>query len=775
MLTNPAFYESIIMKKALLSVFLSFAINICLLAAEPDWTINPYDFQYDMTAYVHLSVDGVPVSQLSSYTIAAFHGDECRGIVSVRSAQSTEYGYLRIRSNQSHGETITFQVFDSSTSKLTIATNQITFQANSTIGYPSSPLIIHTSAQIDSTFVINHLQYTIINDTAVQVAIADPTYAGEVSIPAAVIHPDNSQSYAVTHIADNGFYRCPNITSVLLSEGLRYIGEKAFAQSAQLSGVLTIPSTVTQIGDYAFYSGVNQVHTVRILSHTPPTITKDAWSNVFLSMHNAKFEIPCGALQTYLSNKNWKYLPFYDNCGNIIIDQVLYRITDQQLRTASAQKIAQGNITYLEPLHKLIIPDSIPYLNHYYKVTSIPDSAFIACTIVDTLVMGNNVIAVGKHAFYRCTALTALTLSSNLQTIGDKAFAQATPITGTITFAESLKTVGEHAFYGCAHIDTLRFLGSNPPALSESASTIFYTNSSHAIVEIPCGANQTHAWENNFWNLTFIETCLPLTIYHTGQGDITTCTTPRVGKIYYKRTFTPYVWETIYLPFEVESVLLYDPMDDAIYDINAPWNLATGGYFYLATGVSGTQDFSIAEQLQANTPYIIQFSDNYYADKEITFVSKDNYVNISTDFAPGYDRYTMYGNTTMIDQTISNVFMLNNTNTFYYHEQPLTLHPFECYVAFDRTATPAHNARMFSIRYVPTNNATLPYLTPDNLLMQYYDNHLHLQPNGLPISVYTINGTLLFYSNGETSTIAIPLHSGCYLLRYANQTHKIIL
>ena len=114
-------------------------------------------------------------------------------------------------------------------------------------------------------------------------------------------------------------------------------------------------------------------------------------------------------------------------------------------------------------------------------------------------------------------------------------------------------------------------------------------------------------------------------------------------------------------------------------------------------------------------------------------------------------------------------------NTFYYHDQPLTLHPFECYVAFDRAATPALNARMFSIRYVPTNNATLPYLTPDNLLMQYYDNHLHLQPNGLPISVYTINGTLLFYSNGETSTIAIPLHSGCYLLRYANQTHKIIL
>jgi hypothetical protein len=150
-------------------------------------------------------------------------------------------------------------------------------------------------------------------------------------------------------------------------------------------------------------------------------------------------------------------------------------------------------------------------------------------------------------------------------------------------------------------------------------------------------------------------------------------------------------------------------------------------------------------------------------------------VDISSDFVPGYDRYTMYGNTTMIDQTISNVYMLNNANTFYYHDQPLTLHPFECYVAFDRAATPALNARMFSIRYVPTNNATLPYLTPDNLLMQYYDNHLHLQPNGLPISVYTINGTLLFYSNGETATIAIPLHSGCYLLRYANQTHKIIL
>ena len=85
-------------------------------AQTQHWQCNPYGWQYDMTAYVTVLNKSNPVSQLADYEIAAFCGDECRGVATVQTAEKdgneTVYGYLRIRSNQQSGETITFRVYD---------------------------------------------------------------------------------------------------------------------------------------------------------------------------------------------------------------------------------------------------------------------------------------------------------------------------------------------------------------------------------------------------------------------------------------------------------------------------------------------------------------------------------------------------------------------------------------------------------------------------------------------------------------------------------------
>ena len=135
-----------------------------VLAQEAHWQCNVYDYQYDMTAYVDVTVDGVAVSDYDNYEVAAFCGEECRGVASVEEIPNTEknYYYLRIRSNQNEGETISFKVYDREKSKeYSIAGNTVTFSAQSMQGYPSSPIVLGAANLYRLTYTLDGAEYSV--------------------------------------------------------------------------------------------------------------------------------------------------------------------------------------------------------------------------------------------------------------------------------------------------------------------------------------------------------------------------------------------------------------------------------------------------------------------------------------------------------------------------------------------------------------------------------------------------------------------------------------
>lgn len=119
----------------------------------PHWSVNMYDYQYDMTAYVTLVVDNEVVTDLSGYEIAAFCGTECRGVATVETVtlggQQKSYAYLRIRSNQEQGETITFKVYEKSKKReFNIENGSMTFKSLDVQGLPSAPVQLALSRVI---------------------------------------------------------------------------------------------------------------------------------------------------------------------------------------------------------------------------------------------------------------------------------------------------------------------------------------------------------------------------------------------------------------------------------------------------------------------------------------------------------------------------------------------------------------------------------------------------------------------------------------------------
>ncbi len=119
------------------------------LSAQTHFTCNPNQFQYDMTVYFQLTDDEQVVTETDKYEVAAFVGDECRGVgefltVKDGNEQDVKYGYLRVRSNVEGNETVTFKVYDKNAEveyDLTPA-SAVTFSSDDVIGLPSYPFVL---------------------------------------------------------------------------------------------------------------------------------------------------------------------------------------------------------------------------------------------------------------------------------------------------------------------------------------------------------------------------------------------------------------------------------------------------------------------------------------------------------------------------------------------------------------------------------------------------------------------------------------------------------
>lgn len=76
-----------------------------------------------------------------------------------------------------------------------------------------------------------------------------PKYSGNVIIPASVSYGDSS--YQVVSIDEGVFYKCSEMVSVKIPDGIMSIGGGAFNGCSSLTSII-LPNGLTSIGDYAF-------------------------------------------------------------------------------------------------------------------------------------------------------------------------------------------------------------------------------------------------------------------------------------------------------------------------------------------------------------------------------------------------------------------------------------------------------------------------------------------------------------------------------------------
>ena len=128
-----------IRKKVCLEWMIAMTVVAYAQGNESGWTVNPYEYQYDMTVWGQLNIDDAVITDYSNYEVAAFVGDECRGVAEVNNQGGSSRLYIRIRSNSTSGEKITFKLFDKTEGKPKRIAETIEFESNGQVGIPSSP------------------------------------------------------------------------------------------------------------------------------------------------------------------------------------------------------------------------------------------------------------------------------------------------------------------------------------------------------------------------------------------------------------------------------------------------------------------------------------------------------------------------------------------------------------------------------------------------------------------------------------------------------------
>lgn len=238
------------------------------------------------------------------------------------------------------------------------------------------------------------LYYKITNSAYHYVALVYPTKTnggqpwsgftkpiGDIVLPSIVTY--NGTEYTVTSIGESAFYNCSDLTGILIiPNSVITLGKHAFSYCSGFTGNLTIPNSVTTIGDSAFSNCTG--------------------FNGTLTFGNS--------LQT-IGNNAFASFSYYGAGLHFVGD--------------------------------LVIPNS---------VTVIGDGAFLFCTgFTGNLTIGNSVTTIGRDAFRGCSGFTgSLTIPNSVTTIGYDAFRGCSGFTGSLTIPNSVTTIERGTFSGCS-------------------------------------------------------------------------------------------------------------------------------------------------------------------------------------------------------------------------------------------------------------------------------------------------------------------------------------
>ncbi len=296
---------------------------------------------------------------------------------------------------------------------------------------------------------------------------------------------------SVTSIGDGAFYNCHTLTRINIPSNVTSIGIGVFGGCCALKDI-TIPSSVTNIGDHAF-GGCGELKDLTI----PSSVTSIGDSafydckNLDLVINNTERNVTVGS-NAFEGCKSvtWEIIPDKESTG------LKFEVS------GTTAMVAKGDYSKLDTV---FIPSKVKINGNVYTVTGIANNAFNNCKSLTYVKVSGGVANMGVATFSGCENLETVELGDGIKKISNSLFngcanlwdinipASVTEIDGSafegcaslasIDIPANVTNIVEYAFYGCKNLASINVDDKN--TTYSSVDGVLYNKEKTILIQAP--------------------------------------------------------------------------------------------------------------------------------------------------------------------------------------------------------------------------------------------------------------------------------------------------